>query len=218
MIARRPSAAHAQARERERERERAPEASAAPELESYVAAAVAGDERARARLVEALLPRARNLVRFLVRGDAESDDIVQDALVIMLERLASYRGEARLERWADGVVMRVTLHHLRRLRRRLRRFVSRPPEELESQPDVLVPAPVLRSYAARREVIAALDRLPYKQRHALVLHHVLGMTVHEVAAELGVPHETLHSRLRAGMKTLRRSSRRLHLLREGDEL
>ena len=164
-----------------------------------------------------MLPRARNLVRFLVRGDAEVDDIVQDALVIMLERLGSYRGEAPLERWADGVVMRVTLHHLRRLRRRLRRFVSRPPDELEAQADGMVPAPALRSYAARREVIAALDRLPYKQRHALVLHHVLGMTVHEVASELGVPHETLHSRLRAGMQRLRRNSRRLHLLREGEE-
>lgn len=186
-------------------------------LESYVPAAIAGDEAARTRLVEALLPRARNLVRYLVRGDAESDDVVQDALVIMLERLDTYRGEARLERWADGVVMRVTLHHLRRLRRRLRRFVSHAPEELEAHEDVARSANGPRSYAARREVIAALDRLPYKQRDALVLHYVLGMTVSEVAAELDVPHETLHSRLREGMKRLRRHSKRLHLLREGDD-
>ena len=211
MIARRPATARAHAREGAQAG-----ADPVPPLESYVAAACAGDERARARLVEALLPRARNLVRFLVRGDAEVDDIVQDALVIVLERLATFRGEARLERWADGVVMRVTLHHLRRLRRRLRRFVSRPPDELEEES--VVPAPALRSYAARREMIAALDRLPYKQRHALVLHHVLGMTVQEAAAELGVPQETLHSRLRVGMQRLRRSSRRLHLLREGEDL
>ena len=124
MIARRPATARAHTREGAQTG-----VDPVPPLESYVAAACAGDERARARLVEALLPRARNLVRFLVRGDAEVDDIVQDALVIVLERLATYRGEARLERWADGVVMRVTLHHLRRLRRRLRRFVSRPPAE-----------------------------------------------------------------------------------------
>ena len=187
-----------------------------PPLDSYLPAALAGDETARSRLVEALLPRARNLVRFLVRGDAEVDDIVQDALVIMLERLGNYRGESKLERWADGVVMRVALHRLRRMRLRLRRFISHPPDEIEEHPAAELSAPALRGYLARREVIAALDRLPYKQRHALVLHYVLGMTVQEAASEIKVPHETLHSRLRAGMQRLRKHSRRLHLLRDED--
>jgi RNA polymerase sigma-70 factor (ECF subfamily) len=187
-------------------------------FESRVAAARAGDDAARASLVEALMPRARNLVRFLVRGDAESDDIVQDALVVVLERLHNYRGEGRFEHWADGVIMRVALHRLRRLRLRLRRFVSSPPHELELRSErASMPLPLQRGYLERRELVGALDRLPYKQRHALVLHYVLGMTVPEVAAELGVPRETLHSRLRVGLHNLRRHSRRLHLLPDGED-
>jgi RNA polymerase sigma-70 factor (ECF subfamily) len=174
-----------------------------PPLAAYAADAIAGDEIARAKLVEALLPRARNLVRYLVRGDDESDDIVQDALVTVLERLENYRGEGRLERWADGVVMRVALHRLRRLRRRMRRFVSSPPDALEAYGEAVAITPPLRDYRERRQLVRALDRLPYKQRHALVLHHVLGMTVPEVARELAVPEETVHSRLRVGMKKLR---------------
>ena len=54
------------------------------------------------------------------------------------------------------------------------------------------------------------------QRHALVLHHVLGMTLPEAAAELMVPVETLHSRLRLGMASLRRHKRAAGL-REGEE-
>jgi len=192
-------------------------AAPAPPLESYVEAARAGDETARAVLVEALLPRARNLVRYLVRGDDECDDIVQDALVTVLERLGSYRGESPLERWADGVVTRVALHKLRRLRLRLRRFVSSPPEALEAHGQGTAPAPLLQRYVARRQLVRALDRLPYNQRHALVLHHVLGMTVPEAATLLGIPSETLHSRLRLGMKSLRRHARGLQAFPERED-
>ena len=187
-------------------------------IESRVAAARAGDPDARAALIAELMPRARNLVRYLVRGDAESDDIVQDALVVVLERLHNYRGEGRFEHWADGVVMRVALHRMRRLRLRLRRFISSPPDELELRAERASAAlPLQRGYQERRQLVAALDRLPYKQRHALVLHYVLGMTVPEVAAELGVPRETLHSRLRVGLHSLRRHSKRLHLLPDGED-
>src|SRR5262245_38204484 len=44
-------------------------------------AAARGDRKAAEALLRALLPRVRNLVRYFVRGDAEVDDISQEALV-----------------------------------------------------------------------------------------------------------------------------------------
>jgi RNA polymerase sigma-70 factor (ECF subfamily) len=49
----------------------------------------------------------------------------------------------------------------------------------------------------------ALDTLPFEQRHALVLHHVLEMSVPEVAEEMRAPIETVRSRLRLGRVRLR---------------
>ena len=53
----------------------------------------------------------------------------------------------------------------------------------------------------------ALDRgfrrLPTEQRAAFVLHHHLGWSVAEVAQNLGVPTETIKSRLRYATSTLR---------------
>jgi RNA polymerase sigma-70 factor, ECF subfamily len=54
-------------------------------------------------------------------------------------------------------------------------------------------------------VVAALDRLPEPQRHAMVLHHVLEMNVREIGLELGVSPETVRSRLRLARAKLRAS-------------
>lgn len=58
-------------------------------------------------------------------------------------------------------------------------------------------------YAQRRAAVRLLDGLPDDQRHVLVLHHVLGLSVPEIADELAIPFETARSRLRLGMTRLR---------------
>jgi RNA polymerase sigma-70 factor (ECF subfamily) len=161
-------------------------------------AAATGDRTAAEQLLTRLLPRVRNLVRYLVRGDAEVDDIAQDALVAILRGLPTYRGEATLEAWGDRVVARVTFSALRRRR-------GEPSGTVADAPELaLVGEGALDEYLARREAVKALDRLPDEQRHALVLHHVLEMSVSEIAEELGISGETIRSRLRLGKTRLRK--------------
>ncbi|HOU94740.1 MAG TPA: sigma factor-like helix-turn-helix DNA-binding protein [Polyangiaceae bacterium] len=60
-------------------------------------------------------------------------------------------------------------------------------------------------YLRRRRLVRHLDALPLEQRHALVLHHVLELTVPEIARELATPEETVRSRLRLARLRLRES-------------
>jgi RNA polymerase sigma-70 factor (ECF subfamily) len=48
----------------------------------------------------------------------------------------------------------------------------------------------------------ALRALPLAQRQALVMHHLLGMPVGEVAATVGVPAGTVKARLHRGRRAL----------------
>lgn len=169
-----------------------------PALQAQIVAAIGGDASAAHALVLRVLPRVRNLIRYLVRGD-DVDDISQDALVTILERLSSFRSEGRFEAWVDGVTMRVTLRRLSKLRADVRRFQHAALDTLESNPGQRPSA----RYVARRRAVEALDQLPDAQRHALVMHHVLGMTVTEIARELDTPAETIRSRLRVGMGQVR---------------
>jgi RNA polymerase sigma-70 factor (ECF subfamily) len=165
---------------------------------ALVEAAVRGERPAAESLLRGLLPRVRNLVRYFIRGDAEVDDLAQEALVIILRGLPSYRGEGSVTAWTDRIVVRTVFAHLRRSRATERSHVEYTAD--------LVPVPPGESahgFLARRRAIRALDELPQEQRAVLVMHHVMGMSVREIAEELAVAFETVRSRLRLGMARLR---------------
>jgi RNA polymerase sigma-70 factor (ECF subfamily) len=158
----------------------------------------AGDHRAAARLTAAMLPRVRNLVRYLIRGDTEVEDVVQEALIAVLRGLASYRGEGTFRAWVDRVAARVTFAWLERRKLHEHKsqasFAQVSEAALASRPD---------EYLERRRIVEALDMLPFEQRHALVLHHVLEMSVPEIAEATRTPAETVRSRLRLGRNRMR---------------
>jgi RNA polymerase sigma-70 factor (ECF subfamily) len=144
-----------------------------------------------------LLPRARNLIRYLIHGDQDVDDIAQEALLAVLRGLSSYRGEGSFESWADRVVARVTFAWLRR-RKPHRSYAVELGTET-SAADIAMPDEYLR----RRRLVGLLDLLPHEQRYALVLHHVLGLSVTEIATETVTKAETVRTRLRLGRQHLR---------------
>jgi len=167
-----------------------------------IAAAASGDRAAAQQLCRELLPRVRNLVRYLLRGDSRVDDVAQEALIAVLRGLASFRGDGRFESWVDRVVARTTFASIRRIRAETPPGV-RPVEGGETDASAAATGAPVDSYVLRRELAAALDRLPADQRESLVLHFAIGMTVPEIADAMAAPHETVRSRLRLGKAALR---------------
>jgi RNA polymerase sigma-70 factor (ECF subfamily) len=168
-------------------------------VDPRVRAAAAGDRVAARELLLTLLPRARNLVRYLVRGDSEADDLAQDGLIAVLRGLATFRGEAPFESWADRIVVRTTFAGLRRRRQESAERMHAEAELRHASSEGAKPD----DYAERRRAVALLDLLPLEQRHAMVMHHVLEMSIPEIAAEVGAPVETVRSRLRLARARLR---------------
>lgn len=171
-----------------------------PSLEALLPQAIAGDESALGSLVAGLLPRVRNLVRYLVWRDSDVDDLTQEALLVVLDGLDSFRGEGRFEAWVDRVVMRAVFRNLKRLRNEPSRVDHAEPFDGDA---LAAEVPLADDYLTRRQTVAVLDRLSPEQRHVLVLHHVLDMTVPEIAAQLKIPAETVRSRLRLARHNLR---------------
>jgi RNA polymerase sigma-70 factor, ECF subfamily len=133
---------------------------------------------------------------YLVTGDlAEAEDAVQEAFARAAARWGRVRGYAAPEAWVRRVAMNLALDGLRRARRQLAALAR-----LRTGPAVVPPLSVDR--VALADGLRALSR---GARQAIVLHHLVGLPVDEVARELGVPVGTVKARLARGRRALARA-------------
>jgi RNA polymerase sigma-70 factor (TIGR02960 family) len=164
----------------------------------------AGDEEAFRELTE---PHGGELQLHCYRilgSMQDAEDMVQETLLAAWRGLRSFEGRASVRSWLYRIATNRCLNALRDRRRRPQEVPSmlEPPKPtrmaepiwLEPYPDVLLEdlpdrsaGPAAR-YEAREAVelafIAALQRLPPRQRAVLVLRDVLGYRTAEVAAML----------------------------------
>lgn len=129
---------------------------------------------------------------YALTGDlAEAQDAVHEAYARAWQRWTSLSRSGEPEAWVRTVARRVAVSRWRRARNRLiahRRLGAPPP----------LPGPGPDSVA----LVAALAQLPEAQRTALVLHHLIGLPVAEVALETGVAPGTVKARLSRGRRAL----------------
>ena len=73
----------------------------------------AGDEAAQAAIYEALGPAVFALLRRLVGNRAIAEDLFQDTMMILFQRLGDFRGEAPLGAWLRQIAVTRCLMYLR---------------------------------------------------------------------------------------------------------
>ena len=78
-----------------------------------LARACAGDTAAREAIYNALAPATLTLIRRMVGERALAEDIFQDTMMTLYERLAQFRHEAPLGAWLRRIAIRRCLMHLR---------------------------------------------------------------------------------------------------------
>jgi RNA polymerase sigma-70 factor, ECF subfamily len=128
----------------------------------------------------------------LVTGELhEAEDVVQEAFARASVRWARLRDYDVPEAWVRRVAMNLAADRLRRSRRQLAALVR------------LGPAPPVPPVQPEDlALLEALRALPMSQRQVIVLHHLLGMPVEEVAATLTIPTGTVKTRLARGRRAL----------------
>jgi len=130
----------------------------------------------------------------------DAADALQEAMISAFRRAADFRGESAVTTWLHRIVVNASLDLLRR---RSARSVG-----WSGDPDDLpVPEPRQGIDSASRtesrlDVDAALQTLPPPQRAALVLVDMLGYSVADASAILGVSEGTVKSRCARGRAKL----------------
>lgn len=131
-------------------------------------------------------------------GPAMADDVTQEAFLLARRKLDTFRGGS-LRGWLYGITRNVARNALRGHGRRERRHRA----AMQAVPDHAT-----ASWAEAQEAADLMDRflarLPVVQREAFFLKVIEEFTASEISEAVGVPVQTVYSRVRAANAELER--------------
>jgi RNA polymerase sigma-70 factor (ECF subfamily) len=170
---------------------------------------------------EALLRRYRrplfNFILRLVRDRGRAEELYQDVWMKVVERCGDFRGDAKFSTWLYAIARNVCVDHQRRMR--YRAHVSLDATQAGSGPAagerIANPGPSAEQLAMGRllkdRIANAVQALPEDQREVFLLRQLQGLAFHEIAEVVGVPLNTVKSRMRYALERLQ------HALSDLDE-
>ncbi len=156
---------------------------------AIVLAARQGDRIAQAAFLRGIQDRLFRVCRALMPDATSTEDAVQETALRVLTHLPTFTGESRLTTWATGISVNVCREHRRKLR-----FITPPPRHAFVE---------TADVDALDALHAALADLPERQREAVVLRYLEGLTVKQTAELMGVAEGTVKATVHAGLRKLR---------------
>ena len=147
---------------------------------------------------EAMLRTATAII-----GDPdEARDATQETLLVIWRELPTLRIDDRFDAWAGRILVNRCRLTLKRRGRRAGREV---PLEGSARSDPPAVAEFDAAFDRREPLERAFERLDPDDRALLVLHHLEGLQVAEIAARLEIPIGTAKSRLFSARRALERA-------------
>jgi RNA polymerase sigma-70 factor, ECF subfamily len=175
--------------------------------DTELARALIGGEAHAAELAwERYAPLVHRIVSRAIGPDAEVEDVTQEIFYRLFSRIGTLRKPEALRSFVISFAIRIVKWELRR--RRARRWLTL--SETGEVPDEQLMVMDAESRYSLRRLYALLDRLSTRERLVLVLRHVEGMTLEEIA-------EAMELSLATVKRGLRRASLRIAQMVDADD-
>ena len=185
----------------------------------------AGDRTAVKELSEKYGPRILQLAMRHMRNREDAEEVTQDVLLKVYQKIGLFRGDAALSSWIYRITFNTAMSRLRQ-NRAARMAADERDRALARQEAASEPRPVLRepadwSHMPDEELLrlqlrvafdAAVAELPEIYRAPVVLRDIEGLTTEEASSRLKLKDQTLKSRLHRGRLMLRE---RLQAFKDG---
>lgn len=163
--------------------------------------AAAGSREAFAEIYDRTIDDVWQTVHFLVKEQANRDDVVQDIYLQLFKSLPRFQSEKPFRPWLMGLVMRQVSAY-RTKRWRLFQLISRESRQAAKvQYDF---AHDLIEKLDNQQLLSAIGSLPFRCKQVVVLRYLHEYSQEEIAEILEIPLGTVKSRLNAALKRLRR--------------
>jgi len=160
-----------------------------------------GDLQSLGLLFDRHEPSVRRVLSHLGVSSSDIDDVIQSTFLQVISAASSFDPRFNARSWLMGVAAMMARRHRRSLLRVARRLSSWSAAWVPTDP--VTPAEAFDSEEIGRRMARAIARLSPKRREAFVLVTIEGAAGDEVAAALGIPINTLWTRLHHARQDLR---------------
>jgi RNA polymerase sigma-70 factor, ECF subfamily len=172
------------------------------EKEKLVSLIMGGDRQAVDLLFASYIPQLRRTTAWILPNLDDSEDALQDGLLLAYRHLNQFQGRAKFSTWLHRIVVNAALMNLRRQRARPMTPIN---EQIRYEDDDMGtgeslvdprPSPEQEYIAQERSRILAqmLEALPAKSRMVIQLTDIQGISGREAAQRLGITPSALKAR------------------------
>jgi RNA polymerase sigma factor (sigma-70 family) len=160
-----------------------------------------GDRHAALALTQRVTPRVLAYAARMLNGDrAEAEDVAQETMLRLWRIAPEWRqGETKVTTWAYRVATNLCIDRQRSRKRKSQTALDDAPDLAaggRSADGTLIEADRMAALGA------ALDQLPDRQRQAVVLRHIEGLTNPEIAEVMQIGVEAVESLTARGKRAL----------------
>jgi RNA polymerase sigma-70 factor (ECF subfamily) len=172
-----------------------------------------GDARAFEQLVQRHQRGIYNFILRSVRERGRAEELLQEVFLRVVRAKDRYERTAKFTTWIYAIARNLCVDESRRARFRDHQSLDakRPGRDGEDGGDMLsrMPAPEVPTDEAaeaptlRERMKAAIENLPDDQREVFLMRQLSGLSFREIGETLGVPENTVKSRMRYALEKLR---------------
>jgi RNA polymerase sigma-70 factor (ECF subfamily) len=172
---------------------------------------VAKNDAAFRTLVELYQSSVLSACYQILGNQQDAEDVAQDVFVMVYRKAESFRGESGLSTWLYRIAVNLSLNRLRR-RKWDRLFGILTLSEAESEettvrmeaPEQDRPDRQLEANERSRILTDVLNTLPEKQRVAIILHKIEGLSHQEIAEILQISLSSVESLVHRAKRNLQK--------------
>jgi RNA polymerase sigma-70 factor, ECF subfamily len=170
-------------------------ASKSAELDAGLLASLAGDEQAYRRFLDQLATVLSAYFRKRIFGSQdEVEDLIQETVLAVHRRRYTYRTDVPVLVWVYAIARHKHIDWLR--------AQGRKPESLHVEDEHSPSGDFIGEWQTARDVRLVLSRLPSAQAHLLAYNKLMGYSIEETAALMGMSEAAVKVGIHRGMKAL----------------
>lgn len=177
----------------------------------FIAALLKGERQAMQQLVDGYKNRVYNTILGMVQNAQDAEELAQDVFVKAIQTIDRFKGDSKIGTWLYRIAINASLDHIKK-RKTKKRFaflvsLSGGTEDnpAPNPPDFVHPGLQLENKEMARNLFKAINQLAEKQKTALVLNKIEGLSYEQTAQVMETTISSVESLLFRARQNLKKT-------------